>query len=66
MKFKTAKLLIYIILGLLSVIFISLYWCDNISLNTRTVLMSIGASLIGGVVLSILLDLSALLKIKKE
>ena len=48
---------LYIVLGLLSLAFIIVYWIEPISISIRNVLMSIGASLIGAVVLGIFIEL---------
>lgn len=48
---------LYIALGLLSLAFIVVYWIESICESIRNVLMSVGASLIGAVVLGIFIEL---------
>lgn len=60
------KMIMYFVFIATSVVFIALYWNNEINFETRTVLMSIGSSLIGAVSLAIFLDLIARIKVINE
>ncbi len=60
---------LYIVFGIFSLILIGCYWIKTICEDLRNVLMSIGASLIGAVVLSVFIELinkKKKLKIKRD